>query len=774
MAINKVKAVLILETIIVVIFILKCFGNCEQYTLDKNDFNQCFNGDLIYFDDGSIGIEAQGLGEFDIVDSTLWLRSGAYSINVYYESVSNYESTSIDNIGGKVVFETYNPSLLKSSVMELREGLNEAQSRFWIRNRFRIRPGSGKNEIKIHIRYCDNGKLVIKEIRIQERREYRVLTCIAVIGAMMACNLLFFYFIKTDDTPSIQRKRIVIAAIAGITILSSLTYFTDFLYGAHDRDFHLSRIASLATALKEFQIPHRIQFEMLNGYGYATPLYYGEAFLLLPALLMNLYLPLQTCYQIFVIFVNFMTCFISYWCFMRMSGDWKKGLLGSFVYTLAAYRLTNVMVRAAVGEYTAMVFFPLLIYGIWHIYRKGADEKISTNDCMPVIIAATGILNAHILSCEMVVFFVILFAVFNYRKTFRKNIITALMKSVLYIILLNAWFIIPFIQSMGMNITVNNSANINWIESGKVYPSQLFGVFHTARGTDVWLSTQNEMPLSIGLPLLIGIGLLVVVYIKKEEWHLYKDQRMQTAATCFALGLLAMFLSSNLCRWDNLIYIGRGMARVTGMVQFPWRYLGIATVFLTVLLVYVLQIMEENISASAYRQIVLVLIVCSVITEGYFFMEYADIQDERRIYSEADIGTMTVMNAEYLLQGTDINVYKDRMSIQGGGITCSELYYDRNGKYHLTCSNKMDVQDYIDLPIQAYDNYHAYTDNGVELCVITGENNKVRVLIPGNYEGTIWIKYVVPVLWRLCELISLGTICFIVFVSVLYGRRKNI
>lgn len=56
------------------------------------------------------------------------------------------------------------------------------------------------------------------------------------------------------------------------------------------------------------------------------------------------------------------------------------------------------------------------------------------------------------------------------------------MKSALYIILLNVWFIIPFIQSMGMNITVNNSANINWIESGKVYPAQLFGVFHTARG----------------------------------------------------------------------------------------------------------------------------------------------------------------------------------------------------------------------------------------------------------------------------------------------------
>lgn len=75
----------------------------------------------------------------------------------------------------------------------------------------------------------------------------------AVIGVMAACNLLYVYFIRMDATPAIQRKRMFIAGIFGITVLSSLTHFTEFVFWALDRDFHLSRIAFLANAIKEFR-----------------------------------------------------------------------------------------------------------------------------------------------------------------------------------------------------------------------------------------------------------------------------------------------------------------------------------------------------------------------------------------------------------------------------------------------------------------------------------------------------------------------------------------
>lgn len=773
---RKTIIILGLEAIIVFAFLLRCFGKCEEYTLDKYDFNNSltkedarFEGDLIYFDDDSVGIEAQGLEKCALMDSSLTLGSGAYCIEVMYDSVSNPDFVNIDNSAGRLaVLCTDNPALVKSSEIPLIDGVNETQSRFWLRQE--------NVEVTFRVRYYGTGKLSVKSIHVKEIREYRILVCIAVICAMLIWNLFYSVYIKTDNTQDKQRKRFVIAGIIGITLFASMTCLTDFMYYMHDRDFHLTRIISLASSLKELQIPHRISFDMLNGYGYATPLYYGEIFMILPAILYNLYLPLQTCYQIFVIVVNFMTCIISYWCFMRMSDkDWKKGLLGAFMYTMAAYRLTNVMVRAAVGEYVALAFFPLMLYGFWYIYCKKSDKKISIKDCMPIILAATGIVNSHVLSCEMVLLFIIFLALINYRKTFKKNTFIALLQSAIVSFLLNMWFVIPFLQSMRMNISVNDRDIVNALESRKAYLVQLFGIFHTSSGNNVWWGTQNEMPLSIGFPLVIGIGIFIYACMKKEEWHLQYAGKMKVATECFVLGMVALYLSS-LYRWDDLIHISKEFARILGMVQFPWRYLGIATVCLVAMIIFILQIFEKKVSDNFYKQIVLGMILALMITEGHFIMEYINVQDGERIYSETDIGIMgEIMGGEYLLQETDVNKYKTDRNVDasGEGIECSEFYYDKNGKYYLTINNRMAEQGYIDVPIQAYDNYHAYTNDGEELNIVIGANNKIRVLVPGYYDGEICIKYVVPVLWRLCEIISLITMCVLIFIMTRAILRKK-
>ena len=135
-----------------------------------------------------VGIEAQGLGEFDIMDCPLKLGSGAYNIKITYNSISNYENTNIDNCAGKIVLDTNNSAILKASEIPLCDGLNEMQSRFWIRS------GIENDEVKIHVRYYGNGKLSIKSIQVEERREFRVLTCIVVIIVMVICNLIYLFY----------------------------------------------------------------------------------------------------------------------------------------------------------------------------------------------------------------------------------------------------------------------------------------------------------------------------------------------------------------------------------------------------------------------------------------------------------------------------------------------------------------------------------------------------------------------------------------------------
>ena len=122
----------------------------------------------------------------------------------------------------------------------------------------------------------------------------------------------------------------------------------------------MQRIAAMAAELSYGQFPVRLTTTTLNGYGYASPLCYCELFLLLPALLYNLWLPLRTCYQVYLFAVTLATCLIAYFSFAKITASRRLGLLGALLYTLSAYRLTCVYTRAAVGEFTAMAFFPLV------------------------------------------------------------------------------------------------------------------------------------------------------------------------------------------------------------------------------------------------------------------------------------------------------------------------------------------------------------------------------------------------------------------------------
>ena len=83
------------------------------------------------------------------------------------------------------------------------------------------------------------------------------------------------------------------------------------------------------------------------------------------------------------------------------------GIVGSAIYTLSAYRIVDVHLRSAMGEFTAMSFIPLVILGIWRIYYD-EKEDITGWGCLGV--GMTGISLSHLLSLEMISLFLLLTA----------------------------------------------------------------------------------------------------------------------------------------------------------------------------------------------------------------------------------------------------------------------------------------------------------------------------------------------------------------------------
>lgn len=103
---------------------------------------------------------------------------------------------------------------------------------------------------------------------------------------------------------------------------------------------------------------------------------YSDVFLYPAAVLRILGFSLQTSYKVYVASITAATVGITFYALRKMFRSDCAALLGTALYTLSFYRLTNVFVRAAVGEYTAMAFLPLVVYGLWRIYRQSpADGK---------------------------------------------------------------------------------------------------------------------------------------------------------------------------------------------------------------------------------------------------------------------------------------------------------------------------------------------------------------------------------------------------------------
>ena len=77
------------------------------------------------------------------------------------------------------------------------------------------------------------------------------------------------------------------------------------------------------------------------------------------------------------------------------------------------------------------------------------------------------------------------------------------------------------------------------------------------------------------------------------------------------------------------------------------------------------------------------------------------------------------------------------------------------------------------MPVFNYDNYVAYDERTGETMEISdGANHAIEVTVPANYEGTIAVEYREPFLWRIAEIISLGT--FIWFCVCMYKTKKEV
>lgn len=741
------KVVGVIQVLLILVLAAGIFAPLENISLDWGDFEA-----------------TETSGEY--ITEGRPLRSGAYTVRVCYE-IPDSDGTEgkIDDILGIVSFRAYTcPAALHAGSIRLNSQDAVNEQTIWVDY------GAKITDFKVCVEYNENKDFTINSIHLSESRIYRIVRLLGFLILLLFIDAVVLFFFSDLMQPSAEEKGEMLILL-GIFLFSSILIMSNVTYFGHDLDFHINRIASIANGLREGQFPVRMHTDMLNGYGYPNSLFYGETLLYVPAVLYLLKVPLGTCYQIYILLNNFLTIVFSYICFKTITGRKRYALLGVFLYTLSPYRIVNIYTRAAVGEYTAMTFLPLIVLGLWNILTQ---EKITLDKYIPLCIGISGVVQSHVITTEISMIFIALTCVICIRRVFQAKRLLAFVKAAVITLMMNLWFVIPLIDYMSTDI--NSKQNAERIQEQGLYPVQWIGMFFAGTGFSNKNTTNSEIGLSLGIGFLIGI--VIAFYLCNVMKSKIKNK---TEFGCMkiglGLGLFATILTSRFFPWDSIAARSVFFEKIFCVIQFPWRYLVAATMCFTVSTVLAVILLEKYCDKIKKGYAIYLIVFLTLISTSYYYYDYSYRCTSFEVLSEENRNIIHIGNKEYLLVGTDVEQLHSRTIYADSDVQAKELEKE-NGQYIFEVKNDSDCVQSITVPVLHYDNYRAYDSNTGEMLKInTGDNNCIAIEIPSGYEGKITVQYHPRMIWRICEGISLLTVIalmgFLIYAMLLQKKKQR-
>lgn len=260
------------------------------------------------------------------------------------------------------------------------------------------------------------------------------------------------------------------------------------------------------------------------------------------------------------------------------------------------------------------------------------------------------LVQCHLLSCELIALLLVVFCLLRLRDTLRPARLLAWAKAALLAVALSAWYFFPFlISTHEINLMVNGPL-IGKIQNQGTYLVQLFSPFGPGFG-GADSGTNPDMTLSFGLPLVVGLLLVLYCLLRRESWH-DRDtlHRMQAA---FGFAVLATVLSMHVFPWDSFHnWLGRTVGKLIGLFQYPWRFLSLATALLCLAVVLAVQLLKEK-NLRLAKGVALSLVGCTLLMTSVMQTQMLTGQQEvaYNTYRKMD-PTPTTGVGEYLIDGT--------------------------------------------------------------------------------------------------------------------------
>lgn len=728
----------ILGLLILLALTVRCAMPCREYSYEGNMTFQT------------------GVQESRTVYSEIALNPGIYIVELQYSTDTDLGSFC------RVQDGTVMTEGQRSNAEALYSGLDKTESTLWLFERTK--------QLNVVVDYNGEGSLTTGNLVIRQTRGlWIMLMALCVFVWCATCLLLTFRYYNQEYIVPKEKKQVMFWLMV-ITFLASLPYLCGYNITGADLTYHLQRIEGVRDGLLGGQFPVRIEPRWAYGQGYANAIFYCNAFLYLPAILRLLGFTICTSYNVYCILLNLFTAWISYYCFARMCGKDTTGLICSALYTLSIFRIYKLLITSAVGEGTAFSFLPLVFYGLFRIFTEDSGDKKYKTAWIPLMLGFAGLIQSHVLTCEITAVVTLVYCLFYIRKIFSKNTFLELFKGALGAILLSFWFLVPFLDYYLTQDVHIKHVSARTIQERGLYPAhQAFHFWTDGNNASIpGNGMQYSHPQGIGLVLLIGLAIFLLVWFS-GGFRKNKTKTLQFARFTSLTGILLLCMSQQSFPWDRIQALNSVTAALVSSLQFPNRFLGWATVCMVFLFGYCLGHFENR-DHRVYLGLTAAMIL-DVATSSIYLLDHVNSnQDYYEIYSYEGMGFGYISGAEYLIQGTDESELTFSRAKTGQGVSMDN-YTKKYLSVGFDCINESEEDSFVELPLLLYKGYRAVdAASSRRMQIFAGDNQNLCVSIPSGYSGRIQVDFVSPVYWRVAEMISLAAIVFVIFQFRRYRR----
>lgn len=624
---------------------------------------------------------------------------------------------------------------------------------------------------RVRLNFNGSGYVWIREIQVvqtwQMERMRLMLTFLFVLVVE-----LFWWMLQSGVLKNISAQQKNVGLMLGVGVaMASLPCLTYYIQDGFDLNFHLMRIEGIAEGLKNGTFPVKMQLNWLEGNGYPVSVFYGDTLLYIPAFLRLVGFPLQSVYKFYIILLNVLTGITMYLAVKGITKEQWIAVVASFLYLVLPYRLSCIYIRAGVGEYTAMAFMPLVFWGIYRIFSDDVTDKGWKWVWLISTIGFSGMLQSHLLSCAAAGIFTILVCICLWKKVFEPDRFKMLATVVIATVIANLYFLVPFLDYMRGSYTINDVSDVSKIETQGAFLAQIFSLF--PKGNNISLSVaeglgvKNEMVFSLGI--VAWGGIVLFLYWRSN----YKESKAfsKSCNLLLVLSCIALWMSTNAFPWDSLRENFEPVAFLIESLQFPWRILSVASVFMIGLISLILAMIADN-HRDQMRKISVLFLLTAFVSAAFMTSDLIYENNTEFIVDGSDLEASKLQGAEYVPSGVDTN---DLIRTKGvvGELENLTGYEAGKGVYRVYVENFSEPV-MISVPRLYYKGYQAVSvSEGIKLECFAGENGRVTMKVPSGFAEEIDVKFVSPWYWRAAEVFSTLSCLSVVLILILKWRKVS-